>query len=110
MPLEGVPATKGDTMNQYLTFLTPTRATFLDDATEAEYKIVDQHFEYLKGLLAEGRLILAGRCQDGPLGIVVFEANDDEDARELVESDPAIRAGVFQAEMRPYRVALLRGQ
>ena len=95
-------------MNQYIVFLTPARDTFLDDATSDELGIVDEHFEYLKVLLAEGRLILAGRCQDGPPGIAVFEAEDHDAARDLTEHDPAVKSGIFNAEIRPYRVALMR--
>ena len=97
-------------MNQYLTFLTASRATFLDDMTEEENQIVEHHFEYVKSLLAKGRLILAGCCQNEPLGIVVFEAEDDEEAHRLMHADPAVKAGIFDAEVHPYHVALLRGQ
>ncbi len=95
-------------MNQYIYFVTPTRETFLDDATAEELEIVERHFDYLKDLLTQGRLILAGRCQDGPPGIVVFEAEDAVAAREAMLGDPAVKAGIFQAELRPYRVALMR--
>ena len=97
-------------MQEFLYVCTPTRETFLEDATESELVVVDQHFDYLKGLLSAGRLILAGRCQDGPLGIVVFEAEDADAATRVMQNDPAVRAGVFSAELRPYRVALLRGR
>jgi uncharacterized protein YciI len=96
------------TMGEYIVFLAPKRETFPADGTPEELKIVDQHFEYLKSLLAEGRLILAGRCQDGPPGIVVFEAEDIKAAQVLIENDPAVKAGIFHAELRPYRVALMR--
>ena len=97
-------------MEQYIIFLTPTRDSFLKDATPQELSIVDQHFDYLKNLLAKGRLILAGRCQDKPLGIVVFEAEDAQAARTVMLNDPAVQAGVFKAEVQAYRVALLRTQ
>lgn len=96
-------------MNEYIYFVTPVRETFLDDATSEELEVVEHHFEYLKDLLAKGQVILAGRCQDGPNGIVVFEAESDAAARELMENDPAVKACVFTAELHPYRVALLRG-
>ena len=96
-------------MNQYIMFLAPKRETFPADGTPEELEIVDRHFEYLKGALAEGQLILAGRCQDGPPGIVVFEAEDTKAAQSLVENDPAVKAGIFHTDLRPYRVALVRG-
>ncbi len=95
-------------MRQYVIFLTPVRETFLEDATPEELEIVERHFEYLKDLLGKDRLILAGRCQDGPPGIVVFEAEDTGAACVVMENDPAVKAGVFTAELRPYSVALMR--
>lgn len=95
-------------MNRYLILLTPRRESFLLDATAEEMAVVERHFEYLQGLLAAGRLILAGRCEEGPPGIVVFEAESDEAAREVLDSDPAIEGGVFRGEVRPFRLALLR--
>ena len=96
-------------MEQYIIFLTPTKDSFLKDATPQELSIVDRHFDYLKDLLAKERLILAGRCRDKPLGILVFEAEDAEAARAVAQNDPAVQAGVFKAELQAYRVALLRG-
>lgn len=97
-------------MRQFVYFCVPCRATFLEDATEEENEIVEQHFQYLQNLLAKKRLILGGRCQDGPPGIVVFEAESDQAAKEVVDNDPAVKAGIFTAELRPYRVALMRSR
>jgi uncharacterized protein YciI len=97
-------------VKEFIVFLRASRETFLDDATAEEMEIVERHFHYLKDRLAEGRLILAGRCQDTPLGIAIFEADDENDARKQVAYDPAVQAGVFQAEVRPYGVALMRGR
>jgi len=52
-------------MNRYLILLTPRRESFLQAATAEEMAVVERHFEYLQGLLAAGRLILAGRCEEG---------------------------------------------
>ncbi len=97
-------------MPEFVYFCRPVRETFLEDATQAELAIVEEHFEYLKNLHAKGRLILAGRCQDGPLGIVVFEAEDEKAAAEIMQNDPAVVAGIFEADIHPYRVALMRGR
>lgn len=97
-------------MQEFVYFCVPSRPTFPDDATEAELAVVDRHFEYPKDLLSGGGLILAGRCRDGPPGIVIFEAEDADAARELMENDPAVQAGIFSAEVHPYHVALTRGR
>lgn len=98
------------TMKDFVYFVEPTREGFMEQSTPDEDRIVGQHFEYLKDLLAKGRLVLAGRCLDGPPGIVVFEAADEWDAQWIMLSDPAVAAGVFKATLHPYRVALLRGR
>lgn len=67
-------------------------------------------FEHTPGLLADGRLILAGRTQEeNPIGLVIFEAETEEEARAIMEGDPAVQAGVMTATLHPYRVALIRG-
>lgn len=86
----------------------------LDEAnwTDTERQIVGVHFNYLKDLLANGRLILAGRTlnlDEKGMGIVVFEAANETAARAIMENDPAVVQGIMTAELFPYRVALLRG-
>lgn len=100
----------GGAMAQYLCIYTPPRESFADDASEAERRVVREHFAYLEAALAAGLLVLAGRTTDRPpMGIAVFEAPDDKAARAFVAADPAVRAGVFTAQVRPYRVALPAG-
>ena len=98
-------------MNQYLYRIQPTRMEMLSEgATPHESELVSQHFQYLQGLMAQGKLILAGRTQtadpDG-MGIIIFNAESDEAAQALVDSDPAVANGVFKAKLFPYRVALI---
>lgn len=71
-----------------------------------EEAIVEEHFEYLKKALAEGILEMAGRCIDGEFGIVIFRANSEEKARQLMENDPAVKKGVMTAKLHPFRIAL----
>jgi uncharacterized protein YciI len=83
----------------------------MDDATGEESAAVGRHFEYLQGLLGEGRLIMAGPFLDGKApGIIVFEAADEDEARATMKADPAVVAGVFSAELHPFRASLLRGR
>lgn len=81
------------------------------DWTERDNAAVSEHFKRLQQASLEGKVILAGRTAE-PLpktfGLVVFEAADDTAAREFMESDPAIAAGVMSATLHPYSVALLR--
>lgn len=87
----------------------------LDSAnwTDKEHEIVGEHFRYLQKLLADNRLILAGRTQNmdaTTFGIVIFLAESEEAARHVMENDPAVRQNVMTAELYPYRVALYNSE
>lgn len=95
-------------MAEYLCIYTPPRPTFADDASQAERSAVGEHFAYLRAACEAGRLVLAGRTTDRPpMGLAVFEAETDEAAEAFVRGDPVVARGVFKAEVRPYRVALM---
>jgi uncharacterized protein YciI len=81
---------------------------FKVQADERERGIVDEHWGFLLDLQRSGRLVLAGRCYDGPFGIVVFEAESEADARAVMERDPSVREGVQAAELYPFKVGLAR--
>jgi uncharacterized protein YciI len=99
------------TMQQFVYFVQPPRPSFINDATPAESALMGEHFQYLKRLLADGHLILAGpMLVEGGFGITVFEAEDEEAARKLAQGDPAVAAGLVRAELHPFRVSLLRGR
>ena len=58
-------------------------------------------------------MILAGRTTEElatTVGIVIFEAENIEAARQFMQDDPAIAADVMTATLHPYSVALQRGQ
>jgi hypothetical protein len=42
------------------------------------------------------------------MGIAVFEARDEAEARSILAADPAVTGGVFRGEIKPYRVSLMR--
>ena len=79
--------------------------------TDRENDIIHHHFEVLQNLQNEGKLILAGRTlimDPTGFGIVIVEVDSEEEAKELMESDPAVKEGIMEATLFPYRVALLR--
>lgn len=79
--------------------------------TPEEAEVVSRHFAHLEALTEKGVMILVGRTQnrdESTFGIAIFEAEDDLAARAIMESDPAVRAGVMRAELYPYQVALMR--
>ncbi|MDY0909545.1 YciI family protein [Microbacterium sp. CFBP9034] len=80
------------------------------DATPDEERIVGEHVRYLLALKERGILIIAGRTQEsvGTFGLTVFEADDEARAREVMEQDPGVRAGLFAASLHPYAVTVAR--
>jgi uncharacterized protein YciI len=99
-------------MPEYLYKIQPTRARMLPEGpTPEEAAIVSQHFDYLSRLTDQAVVVLAGRTlttDEHSFGIVIFRAESDEDARTIVENDPAVRAGVMRAELYPYQIALIK--
>ena len=97
-------------MGEWVCILRPPRATFIEDATEEERSIMSDHFHYLEGLLAAGKLVLAGPSLGPLFGITIFEAETEEEARRIVADDPAVSSGLQTPELSCYRVSLLRGR
>jgi len=79
--------------------------------TERDNAAVSKHFARLQEATRQGKVILAGRT-DEPLektfGIVVFEAENEVSAKQFMQADPTIVAGVMSATLHPYAVVLLR--
>ncbi len=96
----------------YLYVIRPTRPEMLSDGmTEAERNTVAAHFEYLQGLADRGVVRIAGRTLDTgeqTIGLVVFMAEFETQARRLVDEDPAVRESVMTAELFPFRIAIER--
>lgn len=91
----------------YLIIIEPCRPSFVSDATGAESALVAKHFAYLQRALAQGRLVLAGRADDGQPGLIIIRATTLDEAHAFAQQDPAIAAGIFLATIKPFRLALI---
>lgn len=95
---------------EFLYRLQPTRPDMLTTGPTLEEAAATQaHFAYLSAARDAGVVLLAGRtltADERTFGVVVFRAPDETAARELMEHDPAVVAGVMRAELFPFRVAL----
>jgi uncharacterized protein YciI len=62
------------------------------------------HLDNISRLAEEGKLIVAGPfLDDGDIrGIYIFNVDSIEEAEELVETDPAIKAGSLTMELHPW--------
>ncbi len=93
---------------QFVYFIRPHRENFAETITEDEANIMGEHFGYLQELLNNGKLILAGPELTGKFGIAIFEADTEDEAKEIMINDPAVKSGIVTPELHPYRVSLIK--
>jgi uncharacterized protein len=77
--------------------------------TPEDKAALDRHFARFQHAIETGALILAGRTTepgDKAFGIAIFQATDETAARQFMESDPAVVAGLMTADLHPFAVAL----
>ncbi len=111
-PLGAMEAQQMTSLKQYVyvLHLTP-RMHETTSWTEAENKIIAQHFARLAKATEDGQVILAGRTTeplDKTFGLVIFEAESNKAAKLFMESDPAVVGNIMSATLHPYSVALYR--
>ncbi len=97
-------------MPTYIYRIQPVRPEMLSTGpTDEEARLTGEHFAYLKTLMAEGILILAGRSLNSDysaFGIAIFKARDDDHMRRITAGDPGVAQKLFRAEWHPFRIAL----
>jgi uncharacterized protein len=89
-------------MKQYvLAFLKKGSKTF--DSSQRN-QLLQGHLKNIGRLAKEGKLLLAGPFLDkGDLaGIFIFNVTTIEEAKNLVATDPAVKAGLFAIELHPW--------
>jgi uncharacterized protein YciI len=47
-----------------------------------------KHREYLAGLLEQGKLVLSGPFADDTGALILYEANSEEEVRDIIAADP----------------------
>ena len=96
---------------QFIYRIEPVRKEFnLQKLTEAEVPIVTAHVAYLKSLLEQGQLVMAGQAFDpaGFWGIVIINAQDLDAATAIFKADPAVKSDLFHGSIVPFRIVLAR--
>jgi uncharacterized protein len=63
-------------------------------------ELVKSHVEHLKELKNQGKLVFCGPFTDYPGGMVIFLAEDLEEATNIAKSDPFIASGCKSFEIR----------
>ncbi len=99
-------------MAHWIYFVRPPRENFVATISEEEAGDHGRCPQRPPGPAARGgHLVLAGPTFGPGLndGIAIIEAETEDDARAVMESDPAITSGLMTGELRPMRVSFLRG-
>lgn len=95
----------------FVCIIRATRPGFItEEPYPEEMAIMGEHFEYLKELLAAGKLVLAGPALDRSFGLSIFLADTEEEAREMAENDPSFKKGIMSYTLHPYHLSLLVGR
>jgi uncharacterized protein len=74
---------------------------------EARARVRPDHLAYLKSLLEEGAVVLAGPVGDGTGALMVLQVGSEQEARRVIEDDPYTAAGVgVDHVLRPWNVVI----
>lgn len=80
-----------------------TTIVYADDA-DTIARVRPTHREYLTALKEQGKLWASGPFEDDSGALIIYEADEQQAAEELVHNDPFYKAGVFQSyTMKPWR-------
>jgi uncharacterized protein len=96
--------------NRFLYKLIPPRPTFVQDMTESEIKVMQDHATYWKGLIDDGIAIVFGLVLDprGPWGIGIVDVVNESDAHALGTNDPAVKEAGLTFEVYPMPGSIVR--
>ncbi len=88
-------------MKQYVFVMLKTGATTISDKEKVS-EIFKGHLVNIGRLAKEGKLIIAGPLGKNDKlyrGIFIFNVKTEEEAKELLKTDPAVESGLLDAEI-----------
>lgn len=91
----------------YFVQLLGTREGWPENMTPEEEKVMTDHFYYLKDLVKKKKVYLAGPVFDPVFGLIILSVDSEAEARELMDKEPSVAAGVHTYEMHEMRASLL---
>ena len=108
--LETASAANGDSsMTQpkhFFVRLLGTRPNWPNDMTPAEEKIMSDHFDYLKALVAKKKVLVAGPCFDPVFGLLILQVESDSEAVAIMKEEPSNKTGLMTYQMQPMILSL----
>lgn len=70
----------------------------------ANQQNLGDHAQYMSELVKRGYLIFGGPWRDLPGGMTLIRARSDEEAKAILDRDPAVRGGIMVGELRAWNV------
>lgn len=95
-------------MPHFLRIIRPVKDWTNGEMTEPDKQLMSEHFMYLEQKFNEGKVLIAGPCEDRSMGVSVWEVDSREEAEEIMYNDPAVKAGLVSVEIKNYRLSLFR--
>jgi uncharacterized protein YciI len=85
----------------FVVFMRPARP-----GVENELEMLQSHWEYLRTLHADGKLVVAGPSwtEEDPFGVGVFDLKDRAEVEAICAADPAVTTGWMTPEIRPMTI------
>ena len=73
----------------------------IDPSKDAE--ILDEHLEYLKKYIDEGKIYAKGPFLDHSGGLIIYDVESYDEAKNLIENDPVIRDKSREYTLKEWR-------
>lgn len=72
--------------------------------TKLDNEIIEAHFNHIKAAYEEKRVLHVGRTENpvNGFGLVIYKTENDEEASSFMQSDPAVKHQLMQAQCYPY--------
>jgi uncharacterized protein YciI len=98
-------------MSHFVLKFLPPRSSFLQDMTQGERQIMQEHAFYWRTQTARGKAIVFGPVIDprGAWGLAVLDVPDEAAARALIADDPITKASLGKCELFPFHAGAVRG-
>jgi uncharacterized protein YndB with AHSA1/START domain/uncharacterized protein YciI len=91
----------------YFVKLIGTRQGWPENMSSDEERIMDEHYEYLKNLTAQKKVLMAGPVFGDVFGLIVLEVNSKDEADSILEIEPSVIQGVHTYEITPMKASLM---
>lgn len=91
-------------MKSYTLVILKTGSAEIEDQAVRD-SLFRGHFTNMSRLAEEGKLIVAGPLganENAYRGLFIFDTTSTEEVNEMLQADPTIREGIFEAEIYPW--------